>query len=482
MTRPKDPTKPKTLLQQKKDFRKRFDEYCNEYTGIGSRTADSLQFTQFLRSRRLSYDDLSNLYHDNDIFSRLAELVPSEALKQGFHIETNKESENSELAKYGEEAKQDPAVSNTIREIFMKLDELQLTQKAQRAWVWGNVFGAGILYIGINDGNAQDKPVDMARIQSVDFLKVLDRRYVRPFQVYANPDHPKFGEISHFAVRPPVTAAVGTAAPSVAEAIIHESRIVFFEGVPTAPDRKQQNGGWADSVFQRLEEPIKHLVTSFQSVASMMQRSAQGKMRMSGFLDAISANTPDYIENRLTDMMLRASNNKPFVFDANENEDFQLESYSFNGIPQLQELFMLRVCSALRIPYSILFGQSPSGMNATGDMELRSFYDQIKHKQVYELKPILEYIVKLVMLSKKGPTKGKELPQWSVAFPSLWQLNETEKAQLCKLNAETGKLLAETDRLNQPGQVPPTVSPAKVDLVVPAGDAPKVEPPVEPNK
>lgn len=449
MTRPKDPNKPLTITQQKRAFQKRFDEYCNEYSGIGSRTKDPLSFSNFMRPLKLSDEQLSNLYHGNDVFSRLADIVPNEALKQGFKIDTDEESQHSELDPTAETK---PSVDSAqLRNLMMKLDELELTQKAQKAWIWANVFGGSVMYIGVSDGNPQDQPIDPARIQSVDFIKVLDKRYVRQHQIYSNPSNPKYGEISHYAIRPAVTAPISTTIPEV---IIHESRIVVFDGAETAIDRRQENSGWCDSIFQRLEEPIKHLVTSFQSVANMMQRSAQGKMKMAGFIDAVAANTPEYIENRVTDMMLRASNNRPFVFDAGENEDFQLESYSFNGIPQLQELFMLRVCSALRVPYSILFGQSPAGMNSTGDMEVRIFYDQIKNKQLYTLKPLLEYVIRLVMLSKKGPMKGKEPAVWSVCFPSLWQMNDTEKAEIERTKAETKKILVEADKLDSQDVMP----------------------------
>lgn len=465
MTRPKDPNKPKTILQQKKEFRKRFDSYVNEYTGIGS-TRDPMMYSNFMRPAKLSDTQLSDLYHGSDIFSRLAEIIPNEALKQGFKVDTDDASQHSELDPTAE-TKSNPAEDAMLRSLMMKVDELQLTQKTQQAAIWANVFGGSVMYLGINDGNSQDKPIDLARIQSVDFIKVLDKRYVRQHQVYSNPDHPKYGEVSHYAIRPALTAPVTT---TIQEAIIHESRIVVFDGAETATDRKQENSGWCDSVFQRLEEPIKHLVTSFQSVANMMSRSAQGKMKMAGFIDAVAANTPEYIENRVNDMMLRASNNRPFVFDAAEGEDFQLESYSFNGIPQLQELFMLRVCSALRVPYSILFGQSPAGMNSTGDMEVRIFYDQIKNKQLYMLKPRLEYVIRLLMLSKKGPTKGKEPAIWSVCFPSLWQMNDAEKADIEKTKAETKKILIEADKLDTQDMMPriPTA-----DLAVPGQTVPK---------
>ena len=67
-------------------------------------------------------------------------------------------------------------------------------------------------------------------------------------------------------------------------------------------------------------------------------------------------------------------------------------------------------------------GQAPAGLNATGDSEIRWFYDRVAARQRRELQPALKRLVKLLFLSKRGPTKGKLLtakaPHPAEAAPS----------------------------------------------------------------
>ena len=44
--------------------------------------------------------------------------------------------------------------------------------------------------------------------------------------------------------------------------------------------------------------------------------------------------------------------------------------------------------------------------------------------------------MKLLFLSKRGPTKGSLPANWSIQFGRLWQLSELEQAQLRKTQAD----------------------------------------------
>ena len=46
------------------------------------------------------------------------------------------------------------------------------------------------------------------------------------------------------------------------------------------------------------------------------------------------------------------------------------------------------------------------------------------------LRPALEHVVRLLLLSSEGPTRGVEPEGWRVEFPPLWEPTEAEKADL----------------------------------------------------
>jgi hypothetical protein len=54
----------------------------------------------------------------------------------------------------------------------------------------------------------------------------------------------------------------------------------------------------------------------------------------------------------------------------------------------------------------------------------------VRALQKRQLEPVLRRLLKMLFLSKKGPTKGKEPDDWDVCFNPLWQLSDTEKADV----------------------------------------------------
>ena len=91
--------------------------------------------------------------------------------------------------------------------------------------------------------------------------------------------------------------------------------------------------------------------------------------------------------------------------------------------------FMMRLSSTARVPVTVLFGRSPAGMNATGQSDLDNFYNEIKASQRSQLRPRLTRLIRLLMLSRKGPTNGKDVDSWEVKFNPLEQQSPLEEAQ-----------------------------------------------------
>jgi len=438
-----DKIKEPTPLQKKKQHQKRWDEYINSKTRLGDRDWDSLQMSKFYRTVKLSDDDQENLYHDSHIAARIAEIIPEEELKQGYQLVIGDESYKDDLEDYLK-AKQSGREAKKAASILMKMDDLNVREAFVDARVWSRVFGGAVIYVGIEDGSPQDSPVDMNNIQDISFLKVLDRRYLREETYYTDPLSPKFGMAATYRVYPQDLA--GTHQTSdFNDPIIHESRLIRFEGSRTSNRRKRQNEGWSESIYQKMDEVLRQYGVSFQSVAHLMQKSSQSVLKMSGYIEALSANSPELIKLRLQEMQLSASVNNIWVVDKDADEDFHIEAHSFNAIPQILEIFMVSLSSATGIPVTKLMGQSPAGLNATGESDLRNFYDMIRASQKFFLKPKLEYLVKLIMLSKNGPTKGRELSEWCIDFPSLWQSTDLEKAEIKRMEAEAIKLLSEAN-------------------------------------
>jgi hypothetical protein len=88
--------------------------------------------------------------------------------------------------------------------------------------------------------------------------------------------------------------------------------------------------------------------------------------------------------------------------------------------------FGQQLSGALQIPLVRLFGQSPAGLNSTGESDLRTYYDGIAQQQASTLLVPMSNIVIMTALSM-----GKKIPDdFSVVFRPLWQLSEEQKSEV----------------------------------------------------
>jgi phage-related protein (TIGR01555 family) len=107
------------------------------------------------------------------------------------------------------------------------------------------------------------------------------------------------------------------------------------------------------------------------------------------------------------------------------SDKFEVHQYAFGGLSDVLIQFGQQVSGAAQIPLVRLFGQSPAGLNATGDSDIRNYYDMINAKQEAVLRRPVRILLEVMCRSKFG----KPLPKgFNFSFRPLWQLAENEKA------------------------------------------------------
>ena len=77
-------------------------------------------------------------------------------------------------------------------------------------------------------------------------------------------------------------------------------------------------------------------------------------------------------------------------------------SYSFGGLSDIYEAFMMDIAGAAEIPATKLFGRSPQGFQATGESDLRNYYEMIAALQERMLRPALERLLPVMAISCFG--------------------------------------------------------------------------------
>lgn len=389
------------------DANLRADSWNNAVTGLGHAMRDKITHTEFSANHVLTDETLESLYHGDDIAARVCELLPDEMLRQGFEIQ----GDDAEL-------------------IHKELARLGVREKLNEALVWSRVYGGSAVFLGADDGQNQAFPLIAESVRSFKFITALEKRELQPATWYRDPLQPNYGQVETYRIN---------------NNDIHESRLLLFHGTRTSKKRRAANGGWSYSVLQRMYDVMRQFNMSWQSAAHLMSDAAQAVFKLKGLHAQIAANKTSEILQRMELVDMSRSVARAVLLDA-EDEDFKRDTYSFAGVPDILDKFTLRLAAAARMPVSLLMGQAPAGLNATGDSDIRFFYDQVKAAQEHTLRPALERLVELLASNKA----------FTISFPALWQETEREKAELRKIQAEIdasyiqqGVLLPEEVALNR---------------------------------
>lgn len=132
------------------------------------------------------------------------------------------------------------------------------------------------------------------------------------------------------------------------------------------------------------------------------------------------------------------SSTRNVLIDADGESFTRTEVGALAGLAAVLDKFLLLLLSgAAEIPVTILMGQSPAGLSATGESDVRWFYDRIKSAQTSTLQPNLLRLILLLCLAKDGPTKGVVPAKLAVEFAPLWQMTPLELADLRQKQSTT---------------------------------------------
>lgn len=375
------------------------DGWENTVTRLGT-AYDKMSYHRVLSEDWLDLDVLTNIFYA-DPFAQRAITEPIEAaFRQGWSLAppSDLDSETAE------------AQAKEIDELLLDLDAVP---KLQESLCWGQLYGRGGLLIGTKDGASMDEPLDPETIKDLVYLEPLECIDFDANTYQRDPEANDFGE-------PETWRIMRRASFTVDNEIVHSSRLILTRGVKTSRSKRVLNQ-WRDA--SALQAPYTYLRgwdSSIQSVTGMFADSSQAVLKIKGLLGLI--NDDDTLQNRLRVMEMGKAMR---LLPLDTEEDFELVERAFTGADKVLEMLMLALAGALGgIPLTVLFGRSPAGLSATGESDMRLWYDKIGQRREHRYQPALEQLVYFAAIAL-GATNPE---QWGVEFPSLWQMTAAEKA------------------------------------------------------
>lgn len=295
---------------------------------------------------------------------------------------------------------------------------------------WGRLYGGSCGFVMI-DGHKPDTPLDVESVGKDQFRGVfpLDRWSLFPS---LGPDGlvsdygPELGLPKFYEVRPDY----GTGLPYMK---IHHSRMIRLEGVRLPYWQRIAENLWGQSVIERLFDRLVAFDSATQGAAQLVYKAHLRTYAVEGLRKIIAAGGPA-LDGLLKQMdMVRKYQSSEGITLMDASDRFEVHPYSFEGLDDILLQFGQQLAGASQIPLVRLFGQSPAGMNSTGESDLRTYYDGVKRQQ----RALYGRGVKTVYHCGWRSQHGEDPPDgWKLTWKPLWQMDDVQRADVAGKTTE----------------------------------------------
>jgi phage-related protein (TIGR01555 family) len=222
---------------------------------------------------------------------------------------------------------------------------------------------------------------------------------------------------------------------------VHTSRIMRFVGreVPDILKPMYQFGGI--SMSQMIKPYVDNWLRSRQAVSDLVHSFSVWKL-LTDLSETLNM-SGDQLFERIELFNDIKDNQGLFVLNK-DTEDLGNVSCPLGGLENLQAQNQEHMASATRVPNIILFGLSPIGMQASNEGEIGVFYDHIRGFQRILFQDNLDKVFRYVQLSLWGAVD----PSLTYDFETLYELDEKQRAETRKAEADCDQILVDTGVLH----------------------------------
>lgn len=385
------------------------DGYSNVPANLGAGANNLVQTANYAMERfTWDYYTLNILFRDNWIAKAIIEKPANEMLKNGFSIHSQIE----------------PDKIDKIMNIWQKT---KTQNKFLKCLKWARLYGGCLLIPMIENQGDLSKPLDYETIMPDSYKGcfTVDRwSGVSPsIELVDNITDPDFGQPEYYDVSDNTTGKTFR---------IHHSRVIKMIGREMPYWEEIAETYWGASELEHVYTELKKRDDTSANISFLIFLANIRVFKMDGMSQMLSIGdqqAAQRVYETMKTMNHLMCNTGTLAID--KEEDFAMHGYSFTGINDVYESFMLDISGAAEIPVDKLFGRSPSGFNS-GAETLQNYYDTIDEKRETYVREPLEKIVKIITMSALG-----EIPDdIEIDFNPVRRPSDLEKSDLAQKNAQ----------------------------------------------
>jgi phage-related protein (TIGR01555 family) len=397
------------------------DGWSNLISGLNGAATSKKKHTRHRPDGLIPAQELESLYAEDGLAARIVDLLVDDMFREGWEYDFP----------ILEELKAEKIIDQ-YKDI---MEAIGAYQKCAEAIKWGRLYGGSLILIGVTDGRTPDKPLEPKKIKSFENLKVIDRTDVdfHKIEFQTDPLKPRYGLPEYYSIKFDVGPKLQ------AETRVHYSRIIEIHGTSLpngATTFTSEQRYWGLSVLQRVEDHLRTLGSSLGSIDQLLQEMSVGKYKIKDL--AVLLSSPEgkaAIQRRVEISDLTRSVFRSQYLDS--EEEYSRDEITFTGVPEILYIIFMLISADTGYPITRLFGVSPAGMNATGESDMRNYYDAVRSKQTFQLQPILLRLVRII-------SEWLDIDEPYIKFAPLQTMNEKEQAELERQKADTEQVKATT--------------------------------------
>lgn len=395
------------IIPIRKDVRRepgeRMDGWSNLVTLLGTNADKRMASRLHWENRGPEFYE--ELYAGGGISARIVDLIPDEALREGWDW-LNVEPEQKE-------------------QLNERCQDLDVRGAILKTWKWARAYGGACLHI-VTD--TKDPASPLRRGERVLGLRDLSRWDLRVLTTDVEYDFgsPNFGHPRIYYLN----VQMGSQYKGYP---IHWTRMIRFDGQLVPRRTFIRNNYWHDAVLNRVYDAVRDYQVSNDAAAACLQDFNVDVFAMKNLANLIASGKEKIVKARIETMMFAKSVLNAMVIDA-DMEQYENKSRELQGVADLLDRQANRLVSETDIPHTKLLGESPDGSNATGNSTSQNWYNFISAEQKNYLTPKLKRLQTILF---------PEIPKLSHKFHPLRKLDAIEESDLKFKTAQTDHIYIE---------------------------------------
>ena len=383
-----------------------FDAFSNPLYRLGWGSQSPLEATEYPLTRMTdNYALLNSLYRDNWVVQNVVGLMVDDMVREWYDIK---------------------GITPEMRAALERVErKTRLRERLAEGLRWGRLYGgaAGLIMIDGQEDLSQPLDLDMVYPGAFQGLYILDRwqGVVPNMRLVFEGGEPVPDTYS-------ITDALGHTVVSV-----HHSRVVRFTGRDLPYLERVAEMYWGESEIEALYKDVVAHDNVSANMAALTFQANINTMEYKGVEQLLSVASPA-VQRRFWSVMqaqsvLRSNFGMQVV---EQGTKLTNQQYSFAGLQDVYESMCLNLCGASHYPMTRLFGRSPGGLNATGESDLRNYYDYVDSQRESKLRPAIQKLMPVLAMSAWGGIPD----DLDFVFPPLWTPTAKELADIAKVKAE----------------------------------------------